>query len=154
MDKSETVQKAIKFATQLLTKREYSEHEIKRKLTQKKIDQASIRIAIDHLLAVDVISDKRFVQIYIKTNIAKFGDKKIVYNLSQHNISPSLIDVVMLEDGVDDEITRAKNIMDKRFPQGSENSDQTIYSFFNYRGFSSDTIYALLKRYRSNADLD
>ncbi len=148
----ENIKKAIKFASQLLAKREHSKHEIKRKLVLKKIDSSAIDAAIEHLIDIDLLSDKRFGVIYIRSNIDKFGDKKLYYNLSQHNLCQELIDIIVKEEGFDDELTRATNMMEKRFPNGSENSYQSISNFFNYRGFSSHTIHELLKNYTLNED--
>lgn len=141
------LQAALSFANKLLAKREYATLEMRKKLLQKKFATADIEATMAHLRQSDLICDKRFGAMYVRNNSTKFGDDKIIYNLSNLGLDDDLIEELLKSDEIDDELTRAFKIMEKRFSHPLDDSHRhSIHAFLKYRGFSAATIDEVIKK--------
>ena len=72
----------------MLTRREHSSREIKRKLAQKGYEREESTAALDKLQELDFQSDERFGGALIRTRIAQgYGPRRIVYEVRGHGLT-------------------------------------------------------------------
>lgn len=91
LSKSELYAKAISF----LAKREYSKVELAQKL-EKYSNTELVNDVIDQLIADNLQSDVRYVEVFIRSYARKYtGPTKIRYLLSQKGVASSLINNAM-----------------------------------------------------------
>jgi len=145
---SEALNDALAGAMRLLATREHSQHELRRKLTQKGHEPETAELAIVQLAEQDLQSDERFVESFINSYRERGkGPKRIQMELTQHNLPEYL-----LEQHLDpsDDVWReaAANVRTKKFGGAlpEEYKDQMKQAkFLEYRGFTHDQIFSILK---------
>ena len=142
-------------ALRALNRREHSHVELEQKLAPHGTKQ-EITALLDELVATDVLSDARFVEIYISSRAARFGAAKLRYGLRNKGVSEALIEAALVayqeqgsaEDAsMGSEAARAYAVWQRKFaclPQ-----DRNDYArqgrFLQSRGFSGDVIRRVLK---------
>ena len=130
-------------AIRMLSMREHSRHELKRKLGQRNFEEADVEVVLGLLKAEGMQSDERFTEQYIRSR----GNK---------GYGPSRIRMELKEKGIDDELSgtgfeqseidwfeRAKDVKNKKF-KGKTATDWNEKSkqmkFLEYRGFTHEHI--------------
>jgi regulatory protein len=139
------------YAIRLLARREYSQQELRSKLTEKQC--SSVEPLLERLLAQGFQSDERFTESFIRYRIGKGqGINKIRYELQLRGIDAilfqPLLNQVEQELGID-WIEQAKQQRAKRF--GSElPTDFKVKMkqsrFLQGRGFDHQTIQAVFEK--------
>ncbi len=135
-------------ALRLLARREHGEKELKRKLLQRGYELDAIEEVIEWLIKLDLQSDLRFVESYIRRRSAKhFGPLHIAHELSITGIDKKMIsEALTFYKNEWLEIIRQmseKKFGVRHFFLESEKKQRQI-RFFQYRGFDQNQILVAL----------
>lgn len=135
-------------AVRLLSRREHSTEELKRKLAAKGYPEASIATVLDKLGKKKWVSDERFAASYVHHHARRGqGPVRIRAELRQQGITDAQIQQE-ITGGEQDWNGRAAEVRRRKFgaelPRSAgERAKQA--RFLQYRGFNSDQIRAALK---------
>lgn len=141
---------AINYLIYLLSRREYSEFELRQKLLLKKYTADIIEQALEHCKSKGYQSDDRFASMFITARLERgMGIKKIHYELRNKGISTDIIDKIVqdLEDLQQqglylDNKARAIELINRRYGELDFPLDlkfkQKIFRFMFSRGFEPD----------------
>lgn len=151
-ERAERAKKQLKeieaVAVRLLSRREHSTEELKRKLAVKGYPEASIATVLDKLGQKKWVSDERFATNYVHHHARRGqGPVRIRANLRQQGITDSEIQQKIAGgdqdwNGIAAEVRRRK--FGAALPKtAAERAKQA--RFLQYRGFNSDQIRAALK---------
>lgn len=135
-------------AVRLLSRREHSALEIRDKLQKRDFAEPEIEQAISELQQGGWLSDERFAEAYIRMRQQKgFGPVRIAVELNERGVNESIIDGLLQ---ADDESWRSslrqqylKKYKDTVIDDYNEKAKRI--RFLQYRGFTLDMIYKLLK---------
>ena len=138
-----TFEEILNQAIRLLTPREHSELELRRKLQLRGIAGREIDPVIARLIELGYLSDDRFAELYVSQRIRRGdGPSKIRANLIKRGISSTLIEQHLPKDQETWEEV-AKNVLEKKLLQMNKtlesltsNDWKRLYAFLNSRGFS------------------
>jgi regulatory protein len=135
-------------AVRLLSRREHSTEELRRKLAAKGYAEAGIASVVEKLATKKLVSDERFVSSYVHHHARRGqGPVRIRAELRQQGITDSQIEQEVSAGETDwnrlaGEVRRRK--FGAELPRtASERAKQA--RFLQYRGFNSDQIRAALK---------
>lgn len=82
------------YSCKILSRREHSEGELRRKLDTKWPESDEIEATIDRLLDTGLLSDERFCAAFIRSRVAKMqGPRKIRAELSRRQVADSIADL-------------------------------------------------------------
>jgi len=134
-------------AMRLLATREHSQHELRRKLTQKGHAPVLIDDVMAQLIAQGLQSDARFVDAFINSRRERGqGPTRIQLELQQHQIAPELIQAHL--DPRDASWREyAEKVRCKKFGAAIPDdfpARMRQAKFLEYRGFTHQQIFALL----------
>ncbi|MBT0963152.1 recombination regulator RecX [Denitromonas iodatirespirans] len=133
-------------ALRLLSQRDHSRAELTRKLATHGSDE-DIAAVLDRLAEVDLQSDLRFAESYVRSRQSRFGSRRIVQDLKQRGVSDEIIAAALDEGRDSDDITRARDVWAKKF--GAAPADAREWArqarFLQGRGFGADVIHRILK---------
>ena len=133
-------------ALRLLSGREHSRAELTRKLANSG-DSDSIEALLDRLEELDLLSDARFAQSYIRSRQARLGSQRLRLELKQKGIADHLIEAAMQDSATSDDEARARAVWQKKFgtsPTGARDWAKQA-RFLQGRGFAADIIHRILK---------
>jgi len=145
---SEAINDALAGAMRLLAAREHSQHELRRKLTQKGHELDAAEQAIAKLAEQDIQSDERFVENFINSHRRRGkGPTRIQLELQQHQLAEYLVEQYL---DSSDEVWResAAEVRSKKFGDDCPEDYQAKMkqaTFLEYRGFTHDQIFSVLK---------
>ena len=135
-------------AVRLLSRREHSTEELRRKLATKGYAEDGIAAVLEKLTAKKLVSDQRFVSGYVHHHARRGqGPVRIRAELRQQGVTDSQIEQEV-SDGETDWARLAGEVRRRKFGADlprtpSERAKQA--RFLQYRGFNSDQIRAALK---------
>lgn len=135
-------------AMRLLSRREHSTEELKRKLVAKGYPEQGIVTVVEKLTTKKLVSDERFVSSYVHHHARRGqGPVRIRAELQQQGVTDSQIQQEV-SDGETDWARLAGEVRRRKFgadlPRtAGERAKQA--RFLQYRGFNSDQIRAALK---------
>ncbi len=134
-------------ALKLLSRREHSARELKRKLLDRGIEETDADAAIEKLSGKNLQSDDRYAEQLTRTRITQgYGPQRIEAELKQAGLSGDQISAA-LDAAECDWTEQAARAHEKRFGHApasmAERSRQ--YRFLMGRGFESDQIRQVLK---------
>jgi regulatory protein len=135
-------------AVKLLSRREHSAFEIRHKLRQRDFDDTEIEQAVDELVRSGWLSDERFTEAYIRMRRLKgYGPVRIAMELNERGVDESLVNRYMYADDADwDAVLRQQYEKKYRNTRASDYNDKAKrIRFLQYRGFTLDAIYQLIK---------
>lgn len=142
--KTDTRQSALA----LLTRREHSVYELRRKLLDKGHDSAEVDRVLSGLIRDKLLSDERYTEAYISSRVLKgYGPRYIAAALRKRGVSSELIQQSI--DGNDPVWRqRAAEARRKRFGSlpGDYRGKVRQMRFLETRGFSAEQIRAVLKQ--------
>ncbi len=101
-------------ALYFLSKREYGYKELLQKLQRYGAGTDEIRIILDELVTKKYLSEERYITNYLLHSQAKFGLRKIKYELSEKISNLDLIDVILAQNPVD-EFAAALSLWQRKF---------------------------------------
>ena len=123
-----------------LSRREYSEKELRSRLSRFSRSEAAVDVVVERLKTMGYLSNFRFAENYVRTNSRKKGAAAIRYELARHNLPPEVMQEV-LEPLKETETARAYAVWSRKFELSNDRRErERQYRFLAYRGFSSDAI--------------
>ncbi|MCB1917404.1 MAG: recombination regulator RecX [Rhodocyclaceae bacterium] len=142
MAKEELRQRAIR----LLAQRDHSRAELTRKLSSHgSADEVAEVVA--RMAALELQSDRRFAEQYVRSRGARFGAQRLRRELRQRGIDDELGARAIADALEGDEIDRAQRVWQARFGDAPHDPKEWARQarFLQYRGFSADIIHTVLK---------
>lgn len=146
----EEERKVLDSALNFLSYRARSEKELYTRLTQKEYPNDFIIKAISYCKEYGYINDKEFALSFIrdKTNLNKYGPKKLRYELYKKGVSQNIIDEVLVPDK-DSEYEMALDLGLKKIGRYKNDDKDAIYrklgGFLQRKGYSHDIVYKVLR---------
>ena len=139
----------LNYVLWLLSRREYSTSDIKKKLVQKEVEENKITEIIELLQKQNLLSDRRFAENLINRQKNRYGKQRMKFTLATHGIdedlTKSLLDKVNEE--FEDEAAQELAI---KWMKNKEKSDKTLYNklggFLTRKGFSYPTVKKVLNQ--------
>lgn len=135
--------KIRRVALNLLTRRDYSEHTISKKLQQKGYAAIEIQTVVAELVENNFLNDKRFAENYIHSRCNKgYGPNRILLELKSLGIADDII-AEQLNIADNTWLDHAIRVWQKKF-KGRKASDLKEQfkqkQYLQYRGFSAEII--------------
>lgn len=133
-------------ALRLLSQREHSRAELTRKLAPHGTEE-EITALLDRLAEVDLQSDARFAESWVRSRQARYGSRRMAMDLKQRGVGNALIAAALTEGSDGDDTARAREVWAKKF--GTPPADAREWAkqarFLQGRGFGADVIHRILK---------
>jgi regulatory protein len=133
-------------ALRLLASREHTRAELGRKLLAFSERPEELDALLDDLARRSLLSDQRAAEQVVHTRQAKFGARRIAYDLRQRGVAADIA-APLLRTLRDTELAHARAVWMKRF-RGERPADLATRAkqmrFLSGRGFSAETIRRLL----------
>lgn len=134
-------------AIRMLARREHARAELARKLAPYAESAEEVDILLDDLTARRLLSDARYVEARVGARRARFGDARLGFELRMQGVADELVDAALA--GGEDELTRARQIWEKKFagkPCAGDAHERARQSrFLMSRGFSAETVRRVLR---------
>jgi regulatory protein len=149
--KKKQKQTALHCGVGLLARREHSEFELRKKLPPREFEHNDIEVAIERLLEKDYLSDNRFAESTCRYRVNRgFGWRYIANELKQKGVCSTIVQQLQKNCEIDWYL-QAELAYNKRFgekgenePQASQKEQAKQIRFLQYRGFSTDEIFAIV----------
>ena len=151
MELPEETRDAHQVAVKLLARREHSTQELRRKLSSRGFSNESIDAAVSSLQEADLVSDTRYVEVFVRSRINRGdGPVKVLALLRERGIGDELIEQFLTYDDLF-WVDRAERAIEKRFgpqPIVDDEIDSDDWGkrarFLAGRGFAAEIIYRSL----------
>jgi regulatory protein len=137
-----------------LSRREYTQAEVRAKLASREIPDFEIEATVTDLVADGLVSDERFAECYVRSKVRRGkGPVRIRMELKDRGVSTELADQ-FLRDGDVDWVEQACEVRSKKFgdqavAEFTERARQA--RFLQYRGFTSAQIQHALNTIAKNS---
>lgn len=135
---------ALNYVVNLLSRREYSEYEIRQKMAQKAFTDEEIEVTLAKVQERGWQSDVRFTENYLRNRAERgYGLRRIRQELNQKGIASCTIEQALEEnqDGIDWQAIAQRQLA-KKFPHYQEKlspkDKQKLWRYMFSHGFSSD----------------
>ncbi|MCI2284691.1 recombination regulator RecX [Colwellia sp. MSW7] len=144
-------QTALHCGVGLLARREHSEFELRQKLASREFPAQEIESAIERLLEKGYLSDDRFAQSMCRYRVNRgYGWRYIANELKQKGVCSTIIQHLQKNCEIDWYL-QAELAYNKRFGESrrenlpiSKKEQAKKIRFLQYRGFSTDEIFAVV----------
>lgn len=132
----------LKAAVNILSRKLYSEYEIRCKLSSKGYTTTSIDIAIKELTKRGYIDDAALCDILIRKyyNASKYSQNYIILKLKGRGLDEHLIDSTLNKYTDFDEFTAAINALKKRYSNPETIETVKVTRYLLSKGFSFNTV--------------
>lgn len=138
-------------ALRLLTRREHSCFELRRKLQERGYSLDQINPELESLIEQGLLSDSRFAECYLRARAGKgYGPVRIEMELQQGGVAAEIIDETLDKADID-WLELAHRVRQKRFGAKVPTDFPTRarqMQFLQYRGFNTDQIKKILMQDR------
>lgn len=137
-------------ALEMLSRREYSEVELARKLSayaqQHGLEDDEIGAVLADFKSRNWLSDARYTEQMVNARQRKFGAMRVAHELREKGVDDSLIAQAVETLGADEE-TRARDIWRKKFKTAPQSREEWAKQarFLQGRGFSFDVIKRVIR---------
>lgn len=132
-------------AISLLSRREHSRVELRRKLSAHSEDPTALEALLDDLERANLLSGERFAESLVHRRAPRHGWRRVMQELRQHDLPPETL-AEAAEQLQASEFDRAKEVWLKRF--GSAPTDAKEYArqlrYMAARGFTADSVRRVL----------
>ena len=135
-----SVGKALSKALALLTRRSYSEAELRRKL--EGFDPDEVEAVVERLRKWGYLNDQAYAQAFVARRLRRYGPRRLRYELLRRGVSEQLVDELMNEW---DEVEAAFRVLVSRAPRYRERRERAV-RFLVGRGFSLDAALSAYER--------
>ena len=137
--------KTMQMALRILTRREYSEQELRQRLARSNdLDEVDAVIAL--CKTQGLLSNERFVESRVRHRIAQaYGPRYIVQDLSSHGILADEVTPYLMGDD-DFWIEQARRLLEKKYRVFSADERIKAQRYLFQRGFSGGQIQAAIKQ--------
>ena len=135
-------------AVRLLSRREHSAFEIRDKLLKRDFEESEIEQAITELQQGGWLSDERYAEAYIRMRQLKgFGPVRIAMELNERGVKESIVDDYLHAGDESWQQTLEQQYRKKYKNKSIEdyNDKAKRIRFLQYRGFTLDLIYQVVK---------
>ena len=134
-------------ALQLLARREHARAELARKLAPHAESEEALSALLDRLQSERLLSDARYAEARVHTRGARYGNARLAQELRIQGVGDGDVDAAL--DGLDDELTRARQVWERKFGNAGLPNDATERArqtrFLLGRGFSGTIIRRILR---------
>lgn len=157
MKNLEKRQEIIKYATNLLTKRPYSEKELTKKINVKFDNPRDIKSVIYSLKKKDILNEKEYLNNYIEYfNKNYFGKYFIINFLRTRGVKDELINSIKFDETIEKSkaIAFLETIKNKHVSGSFARQKRKIYDVMLERGFQVEIILEILDGLQINPDLE
>ncbi|MCH3976508.1 MAG: RecX family transcriptional regulator [Bacilli bacterium] len=146
--KRSEVASAQQYALSLVARHSYTEMEIRRRLRNKKVDNATINSIIKRLLSNNLINDSTFADDYMEyARHRGYGPKRVKSDLLKKGISQTIIDnlpLTSLDSEYQIDRMAKKFLHGKKFPNQKAQND-AVFAFLYRNGFSQSKAIAIVQ---------
>lgn len=150
------VKRAKLRAMHLLTRMDYTEAELEKKLMKGEYTPQAVKIAMDYVRSYHYLDDERYVIRYLSTYQGRKSRRQMQFELERKGIPREMIRRVQetLEDetGETDETEMIRQLLEKRCrnpKEADEKEKRRHYGYLMRRGFSSSEIQSVFREYFS-----
>jgi regulatory protein len=140
---------AMDYAVRLLARRDYSTHELKKKLAERGYNEHAREVVVDDLESMGKMNNDRYGQNVVAYRARRgHGPARIRNVLQKSGLTRSAIDEAVKGDEAPDFKARAREVRTRKYgpeipTDRKERAKQA--RFLQYRGFSNDHIRAALE---------
>ncbi|THF62202.1 recombination regulator RecX [Pseudothauera rhizosphaerae] len=133
-------------ALRYLAQREHSRAELARKLAGHG-DAGEIAAVLDRLAEVELQSDARFAESWVRNKAARFGAARLRHDLTSRGVAAELIEAALAHEARDDDLERARQVWTAKFGCAPQDAREWARQarFLQGRGFAAAVICKLLK---------
>jgi regulatory protein len=139
---------AFDYAVSLLARRDYSTHELKRKLAERGYTEHAYEVVVDDLESTHKISNERYGQNVVAYRARRgHGPARIRDQLKKSGLSRAAIDEAVKGEDAPDFLALARSVRARKFgPDIPKDRKERARQarFLQYRGFSTDHIRTVL----------
>jgi regulatory protein len=130
-------------ALRILARREHSRAELARKLSPYAESQQLLEVLLGELEGRKLLSNHRFAEMRAHVLSRKFGAARIRQDLESKGVPDEIVDTVSAAG----ELERAREILQRKYKTHATTREEWAKRarFLQGRGFSSDTIYRLIR---------
>ncbi len=138
-------------ALSFLARREHGRVELERKLIPYLQEGDDLNATLDFLEQKGWLSNERAAQAFVDVRGKRFGKRKLAFELNQRGLDETQISAAL---ETVDEAAACKNAWERKFGTLPANGDERAKQmrFLLSRGFSSDTIKAVMKSAQRELD--
>jgi regulatory protein len=150
MSDDDPLHAATEQAMRWLARREYGRVELQRRLHRKGHCEAAVNATLDRLLELDLQSDERFTESYIRARSQRgYGPLRIRAELGERGVSRDLI-AAMLDLNEHQWLQLATDALMKRYPDAPPDSAERSRRerFLRYRGFVQQQVAHAMAAYQ------
>jgi regulatory protein len=155
MPDKDDVEEAIAVGLRLLSRREHSRRELRRKLRDRGHGSAVIEVVLERLTTSGALDEQRFMQILSRHRRGQgYGRQRVRAELREHGLASERIDVVLAEENGDWVAAAAKQAT-KYGLRGErmEDSRRLLVAHLTQRGFSRDEALDAVERAIAEASI-
>jgi regulatory protein len=139
---------AFDYAVTLLARRDYSTHELKKKLAERGYNEHAREVVVDDLESMGKMNNERYGQNVVAYRARRgHGPARIRNELKKSGLSRSDIDAAVKSEDAPDFLALARSTRTRKFgPEIPKDRKERAKQarFLQYRGFSNDHIRAAL----------
>ena len=148
LQESNEYQKAYAYAINVLSRRLYSEYELKRKLLMREVATEVIDAVIKKLVSIELLNDVTFASIYMEAEIRmqKKSRSQIIFDLRKKGISEQIIEDLMETFSFENEQKILKQELKKAYERYSQKKltkfelQNKVTTALGRKGFNFDEI--------------
>ncbi|QRN41003.1 MAG: recombination regulator RecX [Neisseriaceae bacterium] len=131
----------------LLTRREYSEWELRNKLSHMTSDQDLVDEIIHEFQINGWQSDERFIKTLIDSKKYKYGPLKLKYDLNHKGIKDSNFEYLLPDNST--QLQVAINLLYKKYKtaQNTAEAKQKYFRFLQSKGFDNEITYTSINQF-------
>ena len=153
------VKRAKLRAMHLLTRMDYTEAELEKKLMKGEYTPQAVKIAMDYVRSYHYLDDERYVTRYLSTYQGRKSRRKMQFELERKGIPRELIrrgqEAMEDEEGCADETDMIRQLLEKRCrnpKEADEKEKRRHYGYLMRRGFPSSEIQSVFREYFSREE--
>jgi regulatory protein len=140
---------AFDYAVTLLARRDYSTHELKKKLAERGYNEHAREVVVDDLESMGKMNNERYGQNLVAYRARRgHGPARIRNELKKSGLSRADIDAAVKSEDAPDFLSLARSTRTRKFgPEIPKDRKERAKQarFLQYRGFSNDHIRAVLE---------
>lgn len=153
------VKRAKLRAMHLLTRMDYTEAELEKKLMKGEYTPQAVKIAMDYVRSYHYLDDERYVTRYLSTYQERKSRRQMQFELERKGIPRELIrrgqEAMEDEEGCADETDMIRQLLEKRCrnpKEADEKEKRRHYGYLMRRGFTSSEIQSVFREYFSREE--
>lgn len=153
------VKRAKLRAMHLLTRMDYTEAELEKKLMKGEYTPQAVKIAMDYVRSYHYLDDERYVTRYLSTYQGRKSRRQMQFELERKGIPRELIrrgqEAMEDEEGCADETDMILQLLEKRCrnpKEADEKEKRRHYGYLMRRGFTSSEIQSVFREYFSREE--